>query len=374
MSSSTDTICHTEGCGKPASLKCPTCIQYGLSPATFCCQDCFKASWKKHNEVHKLEKAKREFVPAPFNYTGTLRPAYVTPMRTVPDNIQKPDYAITGEPKSEMETKLASKILIYTDKQIQGIRAACRIGREVLDIAARAIRPGITTEEIDVIVHKACVEKGAYPSPLNYRGFPKSCCTSINEVICHGIPDARPLQDGDIVNIDISVYYKGYHGDLNETYCVGTKVDDNSKKLIKTTYESLMLAVQHVKTGNYFREFGDIITKHVTKEGFSVVRSYCGHGIGELFHCAPSIPHYSKNKAIGQLKPGMIFTIEPMINAGSWRDELWPDDWTAVTADGKRSAQFEHTLLVTETGVEVLTGKIESSPKFFWEEEGDKKQ
>jgi methionyl aminopeptidase len=228
------------------------------------------------------------------------------------------------------------------------------------------VKPGVTTEEIDALVHNLTIECGAYPSPLNYRGFPKSCCTSINEVICHGIPDVRPLEDGDIVNIDISVYYKGFHADLNETFLVGN-VDQSSKMLVKASYDSLMKSIEFAKPGVLFREFGSIITQVVKKHGLSVVKSYCGHGVGELFHCAPNIPHYAKNKAVGTLKPGMAFTIEPMINAGAWNDLTWPDDWTAVTIDGKRSAQFEHTMVVTETGVEVLTARTADSVPFWWE-------
>ncbi len=188
----------------------------------------------------------------------------------------------------------------------------------------------------------------------------------------HGIPDARPLAEGDIVNVDVSVYYNGFHGDLNETYPVG-KIDEASKKLIKATYDSLELAMKAVQPGTMVREFGEIITKFVTKQGFSVVRTYCGHGVGALFHSAPNVPHYNKNKAVGVLKPGMVFTIEPMINAGTWRDVTWPDDWTSATQDGKRSAQFEHTLLVTETGFENLTARTRDSPPFFWETEEKEK-
>jgi len=189
---------------------------------------------------------------------------------------------------------------------------------------------------------------------------------SVNEVVCHGIPDCRELCDGDIVNIDISVYYKGYHGDLNETFLVG-KVADKFQKLIKTTYDSLMKAIELVKPGTAIRELGNVISAVVSKQGYSVVRTYCGHGIGELFHCAPNVPHYARNKAVGVLRPGMVFTIEPMINYGAWRDKLWPDDWTCVTADGERSAQFEHTLLVTNNGVEILTARTKNSPPLFWE-------
>jgi len=198
------------------------------------------------------------------------------------------------------------------------------------------------------------VELGAYPSPLNYRKFPKSVCTSVNEVICHGIPDMRKFEDGDIVNVDVSCYFDGMHGDVNETWLIG-EVAEEHKLLARTSYECLNLAIETVRPGQLIREVGNVITKHAHKNGCSVVRTYCGHGIGDLFHCSPNVPHYGNNKAVGVMKPGMVFTIEPMINAGKFGDKLWPDDWTATTVDGKRSAQFEHTLLVTETGVEVLT-------------------
>mmetsp|Transcript_12641 Transcript_12641/g.17522 ORF Transcript_12641/g.17522 Transcript_12641/m.17522 type:complete len:354 (+) Transcript_12641:159-1220(+) len=341
----------------------------GLPSTYYCNKECFSKAWKQHNQVHKEYAKRLEFKPPSFDYTGPLRPHYVTPMRRVPDTIPKPDYALTGKPISEMQHK--DKVVIHTKQQIKGIREACRVGREVLDLAGQMVKPGVTTEEIDRKVHDWCIERGAYPSPLNYHGFPKACCTSPNEVICHGIPDARPLQDGDIVNIDISVFKNGYHGDLNETYLVGD-VDEESKRLVKTTYESLMLAIQACKPGTFIRDFGKIISKYCNKRKYSVVRSYCGHGIGELFHCAPNVPHYSKNKAVGICKPGMIFTIEPMINTKSWRDRTWPDNWTSVTADGLRSAQFEHTLLVTETGCEVLTARTKNSVPFFWEESSTK--
>lgn len=249
-----------------------------------------------------------------------------------------------------------------------GIREACRIGRLVLDRAHAAIAPGITTDYIDEVVHNACMEYGAYPSPYNYYNFPKSVCTSVNEVICHGIPDKRKLEDGDIVNVDVSVYYKGWHGDLNETFVVGN-ASESSKLLVKTTYECLMLAIEACRPGTRYRDLGNIITKHANSKGFSVVKSYCGHGIGDLFHCAPNVPHYAHNKAKGIMKIGEVFTIEPMINEGSHRDKTWPDGWTSVTEDGKRSAQFEHQLIITEDGCDILTKRLDSSPPLFWENE-----
>jgi len=350
-------LCQTPGCQKPATLQCPKCIQLKLPPSRFCSQDCFKSSWNLHKSVHNPAEGSLPPHFEGFEFTGPLRPGKISPMRKVPDHIPKPDYAITGEPLSERLAKNADRIEIKNSSQIEGMRKVCKLSREVLDIAAKAAAVGVTTDEIDRIVHEAIIERNAYPSPLNYRGFPKSCCTSVNEVICHGIPDSRPLEDGDILNIDITLYYGGFHGDVNETYLIGN-VDEKYKKLVQVTSESLEKAIAIVKPGTLYRDVGNVISKHVIANGFSVVRSYCGHGIGDLFHTTPSIPHYSKNKAIGMMKPGHIFTIEPMINEGIYQDKLWPDDWTSVTRDGKRSAQFEHTLLVTETGCEVLTARI----------------
>jgi len=371
MSASNPTLtaghtCSSLGCGKPATLLCPKCNQLELEPTYFCDQECFTKSWKDHIRVHKIAEAKKAFRPPGFAYTGPLRPHYVTPMRDVPDHIEKPEYALTGTPVTEMKLKESTKIYINSKEEVEGIRVACRMGREILDIAGKMVRPGITTEEIDKVVHEETIKRNAYPSPLNYHFFPKSCCTSVNEVICHGIPDTRPLEEGDIVNIDISVFYKGYHGDLNETFCVG-KVDDASKLLIKTTYEALMNAIAEMRSGALVRDFGTIISKTVNTKGFQVVKSYCGHGIGKLFHGSPNVPHYARNKAVGVLRPGMVLTIEPMINAGTWKDETWPDNWTSVTIDGKRSAQFEHTILVTEAGYEILTARNSNSPPLFWE-------
>ncbi|KAK1558820.1 hypothetical protein Q3G72_007077 [Acer saccharum] len=376
-------------CGKPAHLQCPKCMELKLprEGAAFCTQDCFKGSWSSHKSVHLkaklstlgaqnsdslnegwrycLRKGKDRTLKLPhFDWTGALRPYPISNNRTVPNHIDIPDWALDGTPKIEPNSDLQHVVEIKTPEQIEKMRETCRIAREVLDAAARVVRPGVTTDEIDRVVHEATIAYGGYPSPLNYHFFPKSCCTSVNEVICHGIPDARKLEDGDIVNIDVTVYYKGVHGDLNETYFVGN-VDEASRQLVQCTYECLDKAISIVKPGVRFREIGEVINRHAIMLGLSVVKSICGHGIGELFHCAPNIPHYSRNKAVGVMKAGQTFTIEPMINAGVWHDRMWPDGWTAVTADGKRSAQFEHTLLVTDTGVEVLTARLPSSPEMF---------
>jgi methionyl aminopeptidase len=181
-----------------------------------------------------------------------------------------------------------------------------------------------------------------YPSPLNYGEFPKSICTSVNEVICHGIPDQYVLKDGDIINLDISLYHGGFHGDLNETYYVGESAKKNPKavRVVETTRQALDAAIANVKPGMLIREAGNIIEKHAKSQKLSVIRTYCGHGINQLFHCAPNVPHYAKNKAIGEAKPGICFTIEPMIALGTHRDKTWPDNWTSVTQDGKLTAQF----------------------------------
>jgi methionyl aminopeptidase len=385
-------VCATPGCGQPAANRCPTCKDLSVpdTESHFCSKECFKGSWEAHKLIHAKYKevqlqtiaamqaagllGPRAGVRTPqkfsgFSFTGTLRPAEVSPQVKVPSSIQKPDYAETGIPKSELEVKGSNIIPVVPRGEWEHVRRAGELGREVLDIAAAALRPGITTDEIDKIVHAACMERSIYPSPLNYHGFPKSLCTSVNEVICHGIPDARPLQDGDIVNLDISIYYKGYHADLNETYTVGN-VDERGKRLIKCAYECLAAAVAMCRPGVMYRDLGAAIEKVAKEYKYSVVKTYCGHGVGKHFHSAPNVPHYAKNKAVGIMRAGHVFTIEPMINEGVSGDELWPDQWTAVTVDGKRSAQFEHMLLITDDGVEILSArKGADRSKMVWSDD-----
>jgi methionyl aminopeptidase len=279
-----------------------------------------------------------------------------------------PDYAIDGIPKKKGSSSI---IEVKSAEDIIRMRASGKLARQVLDLAGSLVKPGITTDEIDAAVHAACLERGAYPSPLNYRKYPKSCCTSVNEVICHGIPDMRPLQLGDVLNIDITVYLDGYHGDCSEMFVVGGKdaADDNARQLIQTTYDCWIQAMELVKPGMNYNVIGRSIQEYVEPRGFSTVHSFCGHGIGQVFHTAPNIYHYTVNQPLEVMEAGHVFTIEPMICEGQSEAYMWPDDWTATTVDGKLSAQFEHTLLITPDGVEALTAKIDTSPIQFWEEE-----
>lgn len=303
-----------------------------------------------------------------FPYAGSIRPGVQSPQKIVIDeSIMKPDYALDTIPKTKGGL-LPWIIEVKTPEQILKMRAAGRVAREVLDIAGAAVRPGITTDEIDNIVHAETIKRGAYPSPLNYHGFPKSCCTSVNEVICHGIPDDRKLEEGDIVNLDITCYLDGFHGDCSEMFVAG-EPDAKAKKLLQTTYDCWVKAMEFVKPGNDYKDIGAIIEDHVVDKGFTTVKNFCGHGIGSVFHTNPNIFHYRNNEPNGQMAPGHTFTIEPMICEGSSQCLNWPDDWTATTVDGKRTAQFEHTLLISKEGVEALTGKIETSPIQFWEKE-----
>ncbi|KAH7099243.1 methionine aminopeptidase [Auriculariales sp. MPI-PUGE-AT-0066] len=358
--------CASDAClsGNPEStLECPKCKELGMK-TFFCSQPCFKQSWALHKAIHRTaaQKAADALVvsqPWPsFRFTGELRPHYpLSPRRAIPAHIPKPDWFEDGMPKSE-RGRAGQVMRQLSGSEIDKMKVVCKMSRDILDITAAAIRPGITTDELDLICHNATIERNAYPSPLNYREFPKSICTSVNEVVCHGIPDRRALVEGDIINLDVSVYYDGYHGDVNATYPVG-KIDQDSERLIRTTRECLDEAIAICKPGALFRDIGNTIEPIAKRNGCSVVRTYTGHGIHEFFHCAPNVPHFARNKAPGVMKPGMTFTIEPMINLGSYGEIHWPDNWTATTIDGKRSAQFEETLLITETGVEVITGAYE---------------
>jgi methionyl aminopeptidase len=271
-------------------------------------------------------------------------------MRYVPDTIGKPPYAETGVPPRNEESRVKSPEIIER-MRVAGVAAA-----EILRRAGEMVRPGITTDEIDIFVHDLTLEMGGYPSPLNYHGYPKSVCTSVNEVICHGIPDNRVLLDGDIIDIDVTIYLNGVHGDTNASFAVGT-ISEEDKNLIKVTEECMWLGIEAVKPGVALNEIGRAIEVHAKKHKYGVVRAFIGHGIGENFHTDIQVLHYYDPRNTMILREGMTFTIEPMITAsGETRHKMWDDDWTAVTADGSRTAQFEHTLVVTADGYEILTG------------------
>jgi methionyl aminopeptidase len=297
---------------------------------------CWCGSGRKYKRCHKpLE--------------GRVVPYPVSPRRPVPDSIQKPPYADAGTPPRWHEPAIKSPEII------ERMRRAGALAADVLRLAGEQVAPGVTTDEIDIFVHDLTIARGAYPSPLNYNGFPKSVCTSVNEVICHGIPDARPLEEGDIVNLDVTVYLDGVHGDTNATFFVGD-VDDESRELVRVTEQCMWRGIEAVVPGRPISDIGRAIEDTARQHRYGVVRSFIGHGIGEQFHTDLQILHYYDPRANTMMRAGMTFTVEPMITLGTWRHAMWDDDWTAVTADGRRTAQFEHTVLVTDDGVEVLTG------------------
>jgi methionyl aminopeptidase len=296
---------------------------------------CWCGSGRKYKRCHRSGRER-------------VLPGHITPRRDVPPHIKGPDYALHGRPLQTAEP------MVKSPEIIERMRKAGLVAAEVLKTTAAALEPGITTDALDAVCHEATINLGAYPSPLNYHGFPKSICTSVNEVICHGIPDSRPLAEGDIINLDVTVYVDGVHGDTSATFPVG-RCDEESERLVRLTKECLQLGIGAVAPDKPISDIGRAIETHAHGAGYSVIRSYCGHGIGEVFHSRPQIPHYYDPRASTVMEPDMTFTIEPMIAVGTWRHTSWEDGWTAVTADGLRTAQFEHTILVTPTGAEVLT-------------------
>ncbi|MGH1441075.1 MAG: type I methionyl aminopeptidase [Cellvibrionaceae bacterium] len=253
-------------------------------------------------------------------------------------------------------------VSIKTPEEIEKMRIAGRMAAEVLEMIEPFVKPGVTTGELDKLCHDHIVEEQqAIPACLGYRGFPKSICTSVNHVICHGIPsEKKALKNGDIINIDVTVIYEGYHGDTSKMYFVGDKVS-HAERLIKVTQECLYKGIELVKPGTHLGDIGHVIQQHAEANYYSIVREYCGHGIGSTFHEDPQVLHYGKPGTGMALQEGMCFTIEPMVNAGKPHTKLKSDGWTVETKDGRLSAQWEHTLLVTNTGVEVLTARKEES-------------
>jgi methionyl aminopeptidase len=278
-----------------------------------------------------------------------LRPGIVTPGGAVPSHIPRPPYADTGA-LPEWDSNLQ---IHKTPEELSKMRAACKLAAQVLDYAGTLVKPGVTTDAIDQAVHKMIIDAGAYPSPLNYGKFPKSVCTSVNECICHGIPDDRQLVEGDIINIDVTVFLNGYHGDTSRMFHVG-QVSPEAARLCKATTEALMAGINACGPGAPLKGIGHAIHNVADSYKLNLSKSFIGHGVGTVFHCSPHVVH-TRNNEPGVMVPGQTFTIEPMLCIGSAREKFWKDGWTAVTTDGSLSAQQEHTLLITENGVEILT-------------------
>lgn len=285
----------------------------------------------------------------PFDASGHLIPGVLAPRRDVPASIARPPYVGLQAPPPYTGDNT------YSDDEIARIRAAGRIAARALDAVGEAIRPGITTDEIDRIAHDFVIAHGAYPSTLDYRGYPKSCCTSVNEVVCHGIPDTTVLRDGDIVNVDITAYLDGYHGDTNRTFRVG-QVSAETELLLERTEAALMRGIKAIAPGREVNVIGRVIETYAKRFGYGVVRDFTGHGVGSSFHTGLIIPHYDSAPLFADvIVPGMVFTVEPMLTLGTHEWEMWDDGWTVVTKDRSLTAQFEHTVVVRESGVEILT-------------------
>jgi methionyl aminopeptidase len=285
----------------------------------------------------------------PRDANNHLIAGIVSPQRQVPSSIARPEYVGNKAP-----AKFAGSD-IKTPEQIEKIRAAGKIAAQAIALVGQSCRPGISTDELDEIAHDFVISQGAYPSTLGYRGYPKSICSSINEIICHGIPDNTVLQDGDIINIDITAYLDGYHGDSNQTFLVG-EVREEVTLLVERTREALMRGIAVVAAGRALNLIGRTIESYAKRFGYGVVRDFTGHGIGEAFHSGLIVPHYDSAPLYGEImQPGMVFTIEPMLTLGTHEYTMWADGWTVATKDHSITAQFEHTLVVTETGAEILT-------------------
>ena len=297
---------------------------------------CWCGSGRRYKRCHRASE-------------GRVLPGVISPMRTVPAHIERPSYADTGLVERWDEP------VVKSDDVIARMRHAGRVAAEVLRLSGEFLRPGITTDEVDEYTHNLFIERGAYPSTLNYHGYPKSLCSSANEVICHGIPDSRVIRDGDIMNLDVTGFIGGVHGDTNATFLIG-EVSEENRQLVRVTEECMWLGIEAVRPGRPLSDIGRAIEDHAKAHNYGVVRAFIGHGIGEQFHTDIQVLHYYDSRSTTVMRPGMVFTIEPMITLGSWQHRMWDDGWTAVTSDGRWTAQFEHTILVTDDGAEVLTG------------------
>jgi methionyl aminopeptidase len=281
--------------------------------------------------------------------TGHLIPGQLSPQRQVPPAIVRPEYVGKNAPAKFTGSD------VKTPEQIAKIRRSGRIAAQAVELVGQHARPGVTTDELDRIAHEFLVKNGAYPSTLGYRGYPKSICSSLNEVICHGIPDDTVLQDGDILNIDITAYIDGYHGDLNRTFLIGD-VRQEVRDLVERTHEAMTRGINAALPGRQVNIIGRAIETYAKRFGYGVVRDFTGHGVGEAFHSGLIIPHYdSAPQYADEIKVGMVFTIEPMLTLGTHEWDMWSDDWTVTTKDKSWTAQFEHTIAITEDGPEILT-------------------
>ncbi|MBB5851716.1 type I methionyl aminopeptidase [Amycolatopsis umgeniensis] len=277
-----------------------------------------------------------------------LKPGVQTPRRVVPASIARPEYVDRPAPKRDTGNG------VRTPEVIEAMRVASRIAAQALEEGGKAVKPGATTDDIDKVIHEFLLDNHAYPSTLGYRAFPKSCCTSLNEVICHGIPDSTVIEDGDICNIDVTAFIGGVHGDTNATFLAGD-VSEEARLLVERTREATARAIKAVRPGRQLNVIGRVIEAYAKRFDYGVVRDFTGHGVGPAFHTAPTVLHYEEPSVDTVIEQGMTFTIEPMITLGTIDYDIWADDWTVTTKDKKWTAQFEHTLVVTENGAEILT-------------------
>jgi methionyl aminopeptidase len=279
---------------------------------------------------------------------AALTPGTIGPWRQVPPTIARPEYVGKKRPRPYTGPH------VQQPETVEKMRIAGRLAARATALAGEHCKPGVTTDEIDRVVHEFLCDHGAYPSTLGYRGYPKSCCTSLNEVICHGIPDSTVIEDGDIINVDVTAYLDGVHGDTDATFCVGD-VSEEARLLVERTHEAMMRGVRAVAPGRPINVIGRVIEAYAKRFGYGVVRDFTGHGINEAFHSGLYIPHYDNPALTTIMEVGMTFTIEPMITLGTHEYEMWRDGWTVVTRDRRWTAQFEHTLVVTEDGADILT-------------------
>lgn len=278
-----------------------------------------------------------------------LKPGKPTPVRKVPDHIERPEYVWKDTVQEAM-----GEPFVQTPETIEAMREASKIAANALKEAGAAVAPGVTTDEVDRVAHEYMCDHGAYPSTLGYLGFTKSTCVSLNEIICHGIPDSTVIQEGDIVNIDVTAYKNGVHGDTNATFLAG-EVSEEHRLLVERTKEAMMRGIKVAKPGREINVIGRVIESYANRFGYNVVRDFTGHGVGPTFHNGLVVLHYDSTAYRNVLEPGMTLTIEPMLNLGSLEYDIWPDDWTVQNRDGKFTAQFEHTIVITEDGNEILT-------------------